>query len=115
MKDFLGLFKNRISDSPANTPEQAAGASTGKNGLSPEFIERYGLSSRQADVTQALLLGKPDKDIAALLKIELNTVKTHLKKIYRKTGVRGRYALMVLVGNDFYIPPVKAEESQYKE
>jgi DNA-binding CsgD family transcriptional regulator len=71
---------------------------TGKSGLRPEFVEKYDLTKRQADVTQALLLGKADREIAALLEIGLNTVKTHLKKVYKKTGVRGRCALMALVG-----------------
>jgi DNA-binding CsgD family transcriptional regulator len=88
-------FKKRPSGLPADASEPAR---TEKSGLTPEFIEKYGLSDRQAEVTQALLLGKSDKEIAALLKIELNTVKTHLKHIYRKTDSRGRYALMALVG-----------------
>jgi DNA-binding CsgD family transcriptional regulator len=95
VKDIFSLFKRRISISPTSTPELAL---TAKSGLSPEFIEKYGLSGRQADVTEALLLGKHDKEIAVLLNIDINTVKTHLKKIYRKTGARGRYALMSLVG-----------------
>jgi DNA-binding CsgD family transcriptional regulator len=69
-----------------------------KNGLSPELIEKYGLSSREAEATDALLRGKSDKEIAALLDISLNTVQTHLKHVYRKTGTRGRFALMALVG-----------------
>jgi hypothetical protein len=43
-----------------------------------------------------MLSGKRDKEIAALLNLSLNTVKTHLKSVYKKTGSRGRYALMVL-------------------
>jgi DNA-binding NarL/FixJ family response regulator len=97
VKDIISSFKSHFSGSPKNTSEVAA-ALTAKNGLAPEFIKKYRLSDRQADVTQALLLGKHDKEIAAFLKIELNTVKTHLKNIYRKTGARGRYALMALVG-----------------
>jgi DNA-binding CsgD family transcriptional regulator len=69
-----------------------------QGGLNSEFTKKYGLSNRQAEVTGVLLQGKSDKEIAALLNIALNTVQTHLKHIYRKTGVRGRYALMALVG-----------------
>jgi DNA-binding CsgD family transcriptional regulator len=97
VKNIISYFKNRFSGSPTNTPKSVK-VLMGKNGLTPEFIQKYGLSDRQTEVTQALLLGKPDKEIAALLSIELNTVKTHLKSIYRKTGTRGRYALMALVG-----------------
>jgi DNA-binding CsgD family transcriptional regulator len=68
------------------------------SGLSPEFIEKYGLSNRQTEITEALLRGKPDKEIAVLLDIATSTVRVHVKTIYQKTGVPGRYALMSLVG-----------------
>jgi DNA-binding CsgD family transcriptional regulator len=71
-----------------------------QNGLSPEFIEKYGLSDREAEVAEALLRGNADKEIAALLYIAVNTVQVHLKSIYRKTDASGRYALMALVGLD---------------
>jgi DNA-binding NarL/FixJ family response regulator len=82
------------------TPSQAQGHSTYSTpgGLSPEFIKKYGLSNREVEVTAVLLKGNSNKTISALLKIEVDTVKTHLKNIYRKTGVPGRYALMAFIG-----------------
>jgi DNA-binding CsgD family transcriptional regulator len=38
-----------------------------------------------------------DKEIAAALNIAVNTVQVHLKRIYRKTGAAGRFALSALV------------------
>jgi DNA-binding CsgD family transcriptional regulator len=67
-------------------------------GLSPEFIEKYGLSNRETEVTVAILQGKSDKEISVLLDIAVNTVQVHLKSVYRKTGAPGRYALMALTG-----------------
>jgi DNA-binding CsgD family transcriptional regulator len=69
-----------------------------QSGLSPEFIEKYGLTGRETEITVALLRGKSDKEIAVSLYIAINTVQTHLKNIYRKTGAPGRFALMALVG-----------------
>jgi DNA-binding CsgD family transcriptional regulator len=69
-----------------------------QSGLSPEFTEKYGLTVRETEIALALLRGKPDKDIGALLNISVDTVKSHLKNIYRKTGAPGRYALIALVG-----------------
>jgi DNA-binding NarL/FixJ family response regulator len=69
-----------------------------ENGLRPEFVDQYGLSNRQAEVTGLLLRGISNKEIARLMGIEFNTVQVHVRKIYRKTGVRGRYALMALCG-----------------
>ena len=68
------------------------------NGLSAEFIKKYDLSKRQAEVAEALLQGKSNKEISISLDIEVNTVQVHLQNIYRKTGAPGRYALMALVG-----------------
>jgi DNA-binding CsgD family transcriptional regulator len=83
---------------PAGPPGAQTVAYSQKSGLSPEFIERYGLSGRQADVIEVLLRGKSDKEIAAFLDIAPSTVQTHLKNVYRKTGAQGRFALMALVG-----------------
>jgi DNA-binding CsgD family transcriptional regulator len=69
-----------------------------QSGLSPEFIEKYSLTARETGIATALLGGKSDKDIAVFLCISVDTVKSHLKNIYRKTGAPGRYALMALVG-----------------
>jgi DNA-binding CsgD family transcriptional regulator len=71
---------------------------TPANGLSPEFVEKYELSKRQAEAAEALLQGKSNKEIAAFLNIEVNTVQVHLQNVYRKTGAPGRFALMALVG-----------------
>lgn len=79
----------------ANTPP----VYTRANGLSPAFIQKYDLSKRQVEVSEAILQGKSNKEIATALNIEVNTVQVHLATIYRKTGAPGRYALMALVGN----------------
>jgi DNA-binding CsgD family transcriptional regulator len=69
-----------------------------QSGISPEFIKKYSLTGREAEITVALLQGKSDKEIAVLLDIAVNTVQVHLKNIYRKTGAPGRFALMALAG-----------------
>jgi DNA-binding CsgD family transcriptional regulator len=68
------------------------------SGLTVEFIEKYGLTEREADIARALLEGKSDKEIAVSLYIAVSTVKSHLKNIYQKTGAPSRYALMSLAG-----------------
>jgi DNA-binding CsgD family transcriptional regulator len=74
---------------------------TPENGLSTAFIEKYDLSKRQAEITEALLHGKSNKEIAAALNIEVNTVQVHLQNVYRKTGAPGRYAIMALAGKGY--------------
>jgi DNA-binding CsgD family transcriptional regulator len=96
LTDYLVTTESHTN--PAAPAEAQTVAYSQKSGLSPEFIEKYDLSGRQADVIEVLLRGKTDKEIAATLDIAPNTVQTHLKNVYRKTGARGRFALMALVG-----------------
>ena len=70
---------------------------TAEKGLSPAFIEKYEITPREREVTEAMLQGKTDKEIAVKLNIAVNTVQVHLKRIYRKTGAAGRFALSALV------------------
>jgi DNA-binding CsgD family transcriptional regulator len=70
---------------------------TAEHGLSAAFIEKYEITPRERDVIEVLVRGKTDKEIAVKLNMKLNTVQTHLKNIYRKTGAAGRFALSALV------------------
>jgi DNA-binding CsgD family transcriptional regulator len=69
---------------------------SGYQGMGAEFIKKYGLTEREAEVAKAMIEGKSDKEIAVLLNIAINTAHVHSANIYRKTGVPGRYALMAL-------------------
>jgi DNA-binding NarL/FixJ family response regulator len=51
------------------------------------------LTAREIDVMQLVERGLCNREIAALLGIQVGTVKIHLKHIFEKTGVRGRYGL----------------------
>jgi DNA-binding CsgD family transcriptional regulator len=95
---FIKLFSGNRGRPTEGELNKATAVYSLQGGLSPEFIEKYGLTGREAELTNVLLKGKSNKEIAALLDIALNTVQVHLKAVYRKTGVRGRFALMALVG-----------------
>jgi DNA-binding CsgD family transcriptional regulator len=83
------IFAQGLSPSPPVwTPEQ---------GLSAAFIEKYEITPREREVIEAMLQGKTDKEIAVKLNMAVNTAQVHLKKIYRKTGATGRFALSALV------------------
>lgn len=51
------------------------------------------LSRREIEVKNALLDGLPNREIAALLGLHVDTIKVYSSKIYRKLGVRGRPGL----------------------
>ncbi len=70
----------------------SGGASSGK-----ERVQR--LSPREWEVIRWVREGKSNEEIAALLGVSFFTVKTHLKNIFRKLGVRTRTeAVMALEG-----------------
>jgi two-component system, NarL family, nitrate/nitrite response regulator NarL len=51
------------------------------------------LTAREMQVMELVERGLKNKEIAALLGIRTGTVKIHLKHIFEKTGIRGRYGL----------------------
>jgi len=53
----------------------------------PDGLARYGLSEREADVLRSLVSGKGYKEIAYDLHISVDTVRSHIRKVYRKLQV----------------------------
>lgn len=62
--------------------------------VDPRFVDRYGLTRREKDVLTELCRGHRDVEIAGALAISTETVRTHLKALFQKTGCRGRTALV---------------------
>ncbi len=58
-----------------------------------ERYPRSELTAREQQVLELVEQGSKNKDIAQELGIRPGTVKIHLKHIFEKTGVRGRYGL----------------------
>jgi DNA-binding NarL/FixJ family response regulator len=54
---------------------------------------RSPLTAREMQVMELVERGMKNKDIAVHLGIRTGTVKIHLKHIFEKTGIRGRYGL----------------------
>lgn len=54
---------------------------------------RSALTPREVQVTDLVERGYKNKDIGLSLGIRTGTVKIHLKHIFEKTGIRGRYGL----------------------
>jgi len=57
------------------------------------YNRRSVLTPREVEVTKLVQRGLRNRDIARDLGIQTGTVKIHLKHIFEKTGVRGRYGL----------------------
>jgi len=76
--------------------------------LAPLIIAAYGLTARESQVTQRLLLGAPTKEIAAGLGISGHTVNDHIKTIFDKTGSRSRGDLLGRIYATHYSPASRA-------
>lgn len=64
---------------------------------SPPPVPEGLLSKREEDVLQALALGLSNRAMAETLHISVNTVKTHLSKIYSKLEVANRKEALALL------------------
>jgi DNA-binding CsgD family transcriptional regulator len=72
--------------------------------------ERFGISDREREVLDLVYRGRLNKEIARELNISLDTVKKHVYKIFKKTGVHSRLQLFTLVsGEEFSIPPEQSK------
>src|SRR5579884_1231880 len=64
-----------------------------REGMRAERYQRSELTAREQQVLELVQQGFKNKEIAQELGIRPGTVKIHLKHIFEKTGVRGRYGL----------------------
>src|SRR5579863_7678763 len=73
-----------------------------------ERYPRSELTAREQQVLELVEQGFKNKDIAVDLGIRPGTVKIHLKHIFEKTGVRGRYGLALSGLKERGLAPVPA-------
>jgi DNA-binding CsgD family transcriptional regulator len=57
--------------------------------------ERLGLPPRQAEVLKCLMGGMSDKQVAVATGISVNTVRTHMTRLFRKFGSNDRVGLII--------------------
>jgi DNA-binding CsgD family transcriptional regulator len=62
--------------------------------------ERFGLSDRERQVLDLVYRGRLNKEIAGELHISLDTVKRHVYNIFKKTAVRNRLQLFLLLPSE---------------
>lgn len=58
------------------------------------FCSQFGISKRERDIIEQVLVGKSNKGIEKVLFISHNTVKNHLYSVFQKTGVGSRSELI---------------------
>lgn len=62
-----------------------------------KFAETFSLTKGEARVAQELALGFSASDVAKSLEISIETVRTHIRRIYGKLGVGSREGLLARV------------------
>ncbi len=69
-----------------------------KEETSQTLIRPYDLlSSREKDVVELILQGRPSKEIALELSISANTLKTHMRKIFKKFEVHTKEEVIQII------------------
>ena len=56
----------------------------------PNAVASLGISARELRVLQELATGRSNKEIAALLDVSPNTIKTHVARLFEKLGAKRR-------------------------
>lgn len=64
-----------------------------------DFCSANRLSKREAEVLNLFLEGKITKEVAEALFVSESTVKTHIRHIYEKSGVRNKVELLKKIRN----------------
>lgn len=80
---------NVDSKNQGNTGDDATG-----DGRREQFAHAYGLTRRETEVAALLVQGFNASSIAKRLTISENTVKSHIKNIYKKVEVTGQQELL---------------------
>jgi DNA-binding CsgD family transcriptional regulator len=70
-----------------------------RSGSSIDALKTYGLSPRELEVASLITEGRSYKEAADKLCVSLATVQSHIKSIYRKTGVSSKIELANLCKN----------------
>lgn len=102
---LLGIltgYRKRLSNTASEPPAQAPAVfiqeiTEESIRSNPLFTDAYGLSKREMDVLVLALNGRNAASIAEKLFISENTVRTHLKRMYKKLGVHNRQELLELI------------------
>ncbi len=90
--DIIQQYISLAAESPTEFHERLARAASEKLNemMRSGATKNKSLTRREADILRHLSSGLPIKEIAANLNISKNTIKTHLKNLYKKIGAKDR-------------------------
>ena len=86
-----------LNKSPETADELAKSALPDMDAVSASVAEEHGLSPRETEVLKELAYGHSSSYVAKVLVVSGNTVRTHMKNIYKKLGINSREDLLKLL------------------
>ena len=89
-KKLLELFAEERAGQVSRRVQQHCSDIIDQFDMSREEKQKVSLTERETELLRQLKSGKPDKVIARTLRVSPNTVRYHLKNIFRKLGVANR-------------------------
>lgn len=89
-KKLLELFAEERAGQVSRRVQQHCSDIIDQFDMSREEKQKVSLTERETELLRQLKSGKPDKVIARTLRVSPNTVRYHLKNIFRKLGVVNR-------------------------
>jgi DNA-binding CsgD family transcriptional regulator len=95
LRRSLNVRREMASNGSTNTHPSAAIMDTGECGNLPALLNAvYGLSRAEVRLCQALIQGQTLLEASMTLDISRNTAKTHLARVFDKTGVHSQAGLL---------------------
>lgn len=76
----------------------------------PLLMSAYGLTGRERDIVELVLMGNSTNEIAAALFVSPLTVQNHLKSVFDKVGVHSRRDLVAKIFFTHYEPRLRDNE-----
>jgi DNA-binding CsgD family transcriptional regulator len=94
-KTLQGDIKAEVSRAGSQSKFVVEMESLSKDPLASDY--KYKFSKREAEIIDALIQGKNNRQIAQSIRLSPNTIKTHVKNIFKKAGVGNRTELAFLL------------------
>lgn len=64
--------------------------------MSTTAVPKFSLTPRQIEILQLLANGKTDSEVAAALKLECGSIKSHMRRIFERLEVNNRTKAVVI-------------------
>lgn len=105
---WLALHAARLSSSAGDGHIAVILEPAGAAEVAPLVLRAYGLTDREAQIAQLVLLGFSTAEISDRLFITALTVQQHLKAVFEKTGIHSRRELAAQIFAQQYLPAMSS-------